>query len=99
PCRMKYVVIVAWSLLGAPLRRSEPAFMCVVYATSVVPCHSPVVKPPRSCGAFFDGCGRPSIQIVVPARSSQAPIFQAIVVPLVGSVSFQIFMPNGPIAR
>ena len=45
--------------------------MCVVRATSVLPSHLPVVKPPRVCSAYFDGCGRPSIQIVIGARSSQ----------------------------
>src|SRR4051812_42164204 len=64
PCRMNRIVIVSWSLLGAPLRRRAPALMWVVYATSVLPSHSPVVNPPRRCSAFFDGCGRPSIQIV-----------------------------------
>ena len=56
----------------------------------MLPCHSPVVKPPRTCGAFFDGCWRPSIQIVCRALSSQAPIFRATVVPVTGSISFQM---------
>ena len=39
-----------------------------------LPSHLPIVKPPRVCSACFDGSGRPSIQIVIGARSSQAPI-------------------------
>ena len=39
------MVIVAWSLTGAPLRRIMLAFMCVVVVTSVSPSHAPVVKP------------------------------------------------------
>jgi len=45
----------------------------VVVVTSVEPCHSPVVKPPQVCGAYFDGCGRPSIQIVRSARRKVPP--------------------------
>ena len=33
--------------------------MCVVQATSVLPSHLPVVKPPRVCSAYFDGCRPP----------------------------------------
>ena len=88
--------MVAWSLIGGPFLRRKPAFMCVVSATSVSPSQWPVVKPPRVCSAYFDGCGRPSIQIVMGARSSHAPIVNETMEPLTGSVSAQIFKPNGP---
>ena len=74
PCRQNRDVIVAWSLIGGPFLRRKPAFMCVVSATSVSPSQRPVVKPPRVCSAYFDGCGRPSIQMMIGARSSHAPI-------------------------
>ncbi len=40
-----------------------------------------------------------ALKIVCSALSSHAPILSARVVPLTGSVSFQIFIPNGPIRR
>ena len=99
PCRQNLDVIVAWSLIGGPFLRRKPAFMCVVSVTSVSPSQRPVVKPPRVCSAYFDGCGRPSIQMVIGARSSHAPIVQEMTEPLIGSVSAQIFNPNGPCTK
>jgi hypothetical protein len=77
----------------------KPSFMCVVRATSVLPSHRPVVKPPRVCSACFDGCGRPSIQISIGALSSHAPIVYEMTLPLAGSVSLQIFSPKGPVRK
>jgi hypothetical protein len=36
----------------------------VVVTVSVSPSHLPVEKPCHVCGAYSDGCGRPSSQIV-----------------------------------
>ena len=62
--RMKYSVIVAFALIGIPLRRCHPCLMCVVCTLSTRPCHSPVENPIQVCGASSGGCGRPSSQIV-----------------------------------
>src|SRR5687768_10061517 len=43
-------------------------FMCVVVTLSAFPSHSPVENPAKVCSAYFDGCGRPSIQITRSAR-------------------------------
>src|SRR5580700_9928385 len=75
-----------------------PVLMCVVYAVSVSPFHVPVVKPVWSCGAFFEGCGRPSIQMVMGARVSHPPSTHALILPVSGSFSLQIFRLNGPAA-
>src|SRR4051812_46794098 len=99
PCHQNRDVIVAWSLIGGPFLRRKPAFICVVSATRVSPSQRPVVKPPRVCSAYCDGCGRPSIQIVMGARSSHAPIVHETMEPLMGSVSAQIFNPNGPCTK
>src|SRR5580700_319053 len=75
-----------------------PVLMCVVYAVSVSPFHVPVVKPVWSCGAFFEGCGRPSIQMVIGARVSQPPSTQATILPVRGSLSLRMLRLNGPAA-
>jgi len=58
----------------------------------------PVVKPDFSCAAYFDGCGRPSIQIAIGTKSAQPPIIQAVVEPVSISDSGHIRRPIGPIA-
>jgi hypothetical protein len=63
-CGTKYSVIVAWSLIGTPLRRCQPFLMCVVSTTSLSPCQRPVENPIQVCGAYDGGCGRPSMKIV-----------------------------------
>ena len=87
---MKCVVIVAWSLLGAPLRRMPPAFMCVVYATSVEPSQVPVVKPPRSCGRVLRRVRAP----VHPNRRGRA-IFPRADLPRDGRAAHRVgFVPD-----
>ena len=61
PLRTKYSVKVAWSLIGRPLRRSQPCLMCVVLTTSMSPSHLPVEKPFHVCAAIPDGWARPSM--------------------------------------
>ena len=61
---MKFSVIVVRSLVGAPLRWSQPILMCVVDTTSVFRSHRPVENPLHVCGARGEGWGRPSIQIM-----------------------------------
>ena len=65
---------------------------------SSLPFQTPVVKPVWSCGAFFDGRGRPSIQIVIGARVSQAPTIQACTRPVTGSGTAHMRRLNGPAA-
>ena len=72
--------------------------MWVVYVTSTSSSHTPVVKPDFSCAAYFDGCGRPSIQIVIGTKSAQPPMIHAVVEPVSISDSGQILSPIGPIA-
>src|SRR3954471_9042614 len=75
-----------------------PVFKCVVVATSSLPFQTPVVNPVWSWGAFFDGCGRPSIQIVIGARVSHAPTIHACTLPVMGSGTAHIRRLNGPAA-
>ena len=64
--------------------------MCVVRTRSLSPTHSPVEKPIQVCGAFPEGCARPSIQIV--CDCSYVPMYWRIAISSwdVGSLSFQI---------
>ena len=71
--------------------------MAVVSTTSASPSHAPDVKPPCVCGAYSEGLGRPSIQIIVTSRSIQPAIFQATSFCVIGSGSFVICSPNGPV--
>ena len=56
------------------------------------------MKPDFSCAAYFDGCGRPSIQMVIGTKSAQPPMIQAVVEPVSSSDWGQILNPIGPIA-
>src|SRR5256885_10399387 len=67
-------------------------------ATSSLPFQTPVVNPVWSCGAYFEGCGRPSIQIVIGARVSHAPTIHACTLPVIGSGTAHIRRLNGPAA-
>src|SRR6185436_7959589 len=96
-CREKRSVIVARSLCGAR-RCSRFAIMCVVYVVRTSFSQAPVVNPLALCGAYADGCGRPSIQITIGTTSSQPPTTHATVEPVRSSVSFHIgngANPNG----
>src|SRR3954471_12895607 len=75
-----------------------PVFKCVVVATSSLPFQTPVVNPVWSWGAFFDGCGRPSIQMVIGARVSHAPTIHACTLPVIGSGTAHMRRLNGPAA-
>jgi hypothetical protein len=74
----------------------SPSLKCVVTAVSVSPSHAPVVNPPCECGAIFDGCGRPSIQITVSSRSPHPAIFQASSLWVIGSGTIVNCSGNGP---
>jgi len=94
---LKRIVNVAWSLLKPRWRLMSPSLKCVVTEVSVSPCHVPVVNPPCGCGAYFDGCGRPSIQIMVSSRSPQAAIFHASSFCVTGSCTAEIVSEKGPL--
>ena len=99
PCRLKRIVSVARSLANPRWRLMSPSLKCVVTVVSVSPSHVPVVKPPCGCGAYCDGCGRPSIQIMVTSRSPQPAIFHASSFCVTGSCSIEICSGNGPVKR
>src|SRR5438067_143215 len=42
----------------------QPILMWVVVTTNALPSHFPVENPDQVWGAYSEGCGRPSIQIV-----------------------------------
>ena len=55
------------SVIGTCRSSADPAaeasLRCVVVTFNVRPIHSPVEKPVHVCGAYFGGCGRPSMKI------------------------------------
>ena len=77
-------------------KREVGGVKCVVTEVSVSPSHVPVVNPPCECGAYFDGCGRPSIQMIVSSRSPQPAIFHASSFCVTGSRTGEISSANGP---
>src|SRR5687767_9883785 len=87
--REKRSVIVARSLWGAR-RWRKSATICVVYVVNTSFSQTPVVNPPESWGAYFEGCGRPSIQIIMGTISIHPPTTHATVEPVRSSVSFHI---------
>src|SRR5262245_3597571 len=52
------------SLVKMPLRRCQNCLRCVVVTVRTLPFHLPVEKPCHVCGAYFDGCCRPSIHTI-----------------------------------
>ena len=99
PCRLKRIVSVARSLLKPRWRLMSPSLKCVVTVVSVSPSHVPVVNPPCGCGAYFDGCGRPSIQIIVSSRSPQPAIFHASSFCVTGSCTIENLQRKRPADR
>src|SRR4051812_37449876 len=61
-----------------PLRCTKLYLMWVVVTLSIPSCHVPVENPCHLCSAYFDGCGRPSIQIVRSARPNSPDTVYAI---------------------
>ena len=66
------------------------------------PSHSPVENPPALCGAFGDGCGRPSIQMSCGARSTVPLMWNATTPPEIGIeflLDAQVLRPHHDVLR